>query len=159
MPGSCKNIHSTDSCFSYLCLGCAHKHGTVLWGREEAREGDLLLTSLSFCCPGMSPCCLLGAHSRRDQAVQLLPVPCLNQPLIEFVFYQRLELFSLFPETETSAEKYEKIIFIYSIILLPCLHYPNKPPDASGLVPEPCRDNQKRFLPSECDNEPQSRTW
>lgn len=25
-----------------------------------------------------------------------------------------------------------------------------------GLVPEPCRDNQRRFLPSECDdNEPQ----
>lgn len=136
MPGSWENIHSTD--FSYLCLGCAHKHGTVLVWRKEAREGGLLLTSLSFCCPGMFSCpgmlscCLLGAHGRRDQAVQLLPVPRLNQPLIEFVFYQRLELFPLIPETETSAGKYGKITFIYSIILLWPLRYPNKPPDASG---------------------------
>lgn len=138
MPGSCESIHSTDSCFSYLCLGCAHKHGTVLGGREEARERGLLLTSLSFSCPGMLSCpgllscCLLGAHSRRDQAVQLLPVPRLNQPLIEFVLYQGLELFPLIPETETSSRKYGKITFIYNIILLPHLHYPNKPLDVSG---------------------------
>lgn len=132
MPGSWENIHSTDSCFSYLCLGCAHKHGTILGGREEAREGSLLLTPFSFCCPGMLSCCLLGACGSRDQAVQLLPVPCLNQPLVEFVLHQRLELLLLIPETETSAGKYGKITFIYSIILLPHLHYPNKPPDVSG---------------------------
>lgn len=137
MPGSCENTPS-DSCFSHLCLGCAHQHGTILGGREEAREGGLLLTSLSFCCPGMLfwpgmlSCCLLGVQVRRDQAVQLLPVPCLNQPLIEFVFYHSLQLLPLIPETDKAAGKYGKITFIHSIILLPHLHYPNKLPDVSG---------------------------
>lgn len=132
--------------------------GQFLREREEGRKGGLLLTSLSSCCPGMLSwpgmlsCCLLGARGRRDQAVQLLPVPCLNQPLIEFIFYHCLELLPLIPETETSAGKYGKITFIYSTIQTSLQMYQEEP----GLIPEPCRDNQKRFLPSECDdNEPQ----
>lgn len=57
--------------------------------------------------------CLLGAYCRRDEAIQLLTVPCLNQPFIEFVFYQDLELFPLIPETtRRSAGKYVKVTFI-----------------------------------------------
>lgn len=67
----------------------------------------------------MLSCCLLGAYCRRDKAIQLLTVPCLNQPFVEFVFYQHLELFPLIPETKRrSAGKYAKVTFIYSIILL-----------------------------------------
>jgi len=73
----------------------------------------------------MLPCCLLGAYCRRDKAIQLLTVPCLNQPFVEFVFHQHLELFLLIPETRRrSAEKYAKVTFIYTPNLT-CTTYTN----------------------------------
>lgn len=48
----------------------------------------------------MLSCCLLGAHSRRDEAIQLLTVPCLNQPFIELAFHQHLELLPLIPQQQ-----------------------------------------------------------
>lgn len=111
MPGSCENIHS-DSCFAYLSLPWLR---TQTWDnswRTKRSKRRKLFTHLPFLLlprnvvlPKMLSCCLLGAQGRRDQAVQLLPVPRLNQPLIEFVFYHSLELFPLIPETRHSSRE------------------------------------------------------
>lgn len=47
---------------------------------------------------GVLSCCLFGACCRGHKAVQLLAMPCINQPLIKLVFHKYLELLPLVPK-------------------------------------------------------------
>lgn len=47
---------------------------------------------------GVLSCCLFGACCRGHKAVQLLAMPCINQPLIKLVLHKYLELLPLVPK-------------------------------------------------------------
>lgn len=86
--------------------------------RRIKRSPVLTLPFLLLHRNTMLSCCLLGAHSRRDKAIQLLTVPCLNQPFIELAFHQHLELLPLIPATKRrwSARKHAKVILFFVVL-------------------------------------------